>query len=312
VRPFRQPSPITDDDPLNTHTLRGRGRCSSRRCGASLVFGAIQAASPFAVPWLDHATVLALELVLIAAAYIGFAVADGRPSVIAVESAVAGLFVVLAATAVTGARGCSCSAAPAKGAWQQRRHYVANPRWWPVLRRRRLARRRHPHRHRCRGGSSPARTDVSVSHANARLTVHGPLELARRVVQNGWPVAHVVAELNCSRATGYKWLRRWREEGPDGLVDRPSAARRLPGKTPVEIEARILELRQARKIGPARIAPWSACRPRPCMPCSPADCDGRPHDLTGRAETVTAIGVIGSRRCRPAEAAGYAPVLLAE
>lgn len=82
-----------------------------------------------------------------------------------------------------------------------------------------------------------------------------PLELVRRVVQNGWPVAHVVAELNCSRATGYKWLRRWREEGPDGLVDRPSAARRLPGKTPVEIEARILELRQARKIGPARIAP---------------------------------------------------------
>jgi hypothetical protein len=66
-----------------------------------LIFGAIQAASPLAARWLDHATVLALELVLIAAVYIGFAVADGRPRVIAVESVVAGLFVVLAATAIT-------------------------------------------------------------------------------------------------------------------------------------------------------------------------------------------------------------------
>ena len=54
-----------------------------------LIFGAIQAASPLAARWLDHATVLALELVLIAAVYIGFAVADGRPRVIAVESVVA-------------------------------------------------------------------------------------------------------------------------------------------------------------------------------------------------------------------------------
>ena len=52
--------------------------------------------SPLAVRWLDHATVLALELVLIAAVYIGFAVADGRPRVIAVECAVAGLFVISA------------------------------------------------------------------------------------------------------------------------------------------------------------------------------------------------------------------------
>ena len=94
-----------------------------------------------------------------------------------------------------------------------------------------------------------------MSHANARLTVYARVELVRRVVQEGRPVAHVAAELNCSRATGYKWLRRWREEGPAGLVDRPSAAHRLPGKTPPELEARIVELRQARKLGPARISP---------------------------------------------------------
>jgi hypothetical protein len=52
-----------------------------------LAFGAIQAASPLALWWLDQATVQALLLALIAAVYIGFAVADGRPKVIAVEPA---------------------------------------------------------------------------------------------------------------------------------------------------------------------------------------------------------------------------------
>jgi transposase InsO family protein len=92
-----------------------------------------------------------------------------------------------------------------------------------------------------------------LSHANARLTVHGRLELVRRVLEQGRPVAHVVKELNCSRATGYKWLRRFREEGVAGLVDRPSVARRLPRKTPAELEAKVLALRAARKLGPARI-----------------------------------------------------------
>jgi transposase InsO family protein len=92
-------------------------------------------------------------------------------------------------------------------------------------------------------------------HANARLTVHGRAELVRRVVTEGRPVAHVVAELNVSRATGYKWLARWRAEGPAGLVDRSSRARRLPRKTAPATEARVLALRSSRKLGPARIGP---------------------------------------------------------
>jgi hypothetical protein len=67
-----------------------------------LAFGAIQAASPLALRWLDQATVQSLLLALIAAVYIGFAVADGRPKVIAVESTIAGAFVLLAAAGVTG------------------------------------------------------------------------------------------------------------------------------------------------------------------------------------------------------------------
>jgi hypothetical protein len=62
--------------------------------------GVIHAASPLAFWWRDPSTVYALGLVLIAAVYIGFAVADGRPGVIVTESAVASVFVVVAAVAV--------------------------------------------------------------------------------------------------------------------------------------------------------------------------------------------------------------------
>src|SRR3954464_9409180 len=72
-----------------------------------------------------------------------------------------------------------------------------------------------------------------VSHANARLTVHGRAELVRRVVEQGRPVAHVVVELNVSRATGYKWLARWRSEGAAGLADRSSRASRPEWGSPV-------------------------------------------------------------------------------
>jgi hypothetical protein len=99
-----------------------------------VVVGAIQVASPLAFWWLDPATVYALGLALIAAVYIGFAVADGRPPVIVVESAVAGLFVVLAAAGVTGSAWLlvlGFTGHGLKDLWQHRSHYVANTRWWP-------------------------------------------------------------------------------------------------------------------------------------------------------------------------------------
>ena len=100
-----------------------------------------------------------------------------------------------------------------------------------------------------------------MPHANARLTVHGRLELVRRVVEQGRPVAHVVVELNCSRATGYKWLARWRAEGVAGLADRPSRAHSQPHKTSVALEAQVLALRAERKLGPARIGPLLGLAP---------------------------------------------------
>jgi hypothetical protein len=118
----------------HTHTPSGKGSILVPVLWG-LVIGIIQAGSALALRWLDAATVYALELVLIAAVYIGFAVADGRPWVIVVESAVAGLFVVLATTAVTGTAWLLVLGYIGHGlkddAWQQRRQYVANTRWWP-------------------------------------------------------------------------------------------------------------------------------------------------------------------------------------
>jgi len=51
-----------------------------------VVWGVLQAAAPLGFRWLEPATVYALSIALIAAVYIGFAVADGRPRVIAVET----------------------------------------------------------------------------------------------------------------------------------------------------------------------------------------------------------------------------------
>jgi hypothetical protein len=99
-----------------------------------IVWGAIQAAAPLGFWWLAPATVYALSLVLIAAVYVGFAVADGRRRVIAVETVVAGGFVVLAAAGVTGPAWLlvlGFGGHGLKDLWQHRRHYVANTRWWP-------------------------------------------------------------------------------------------------------------------------------------------------------------------------------------
>ena len=78
---------------------RGRLRALPAPVIWGAVWGVIQVISPLAFWWLEPKTVYALGLALIAAVYIGFSVADGRWQVIAAESSVAGLFVVVAAVA---------------------------------------------------------------------------------------------------------------------------------------------------------------------------------------------------------------------
>ncbi|MCM2416429.1 IS481 family transposase [Streptomyces sp. RKAG290] len=93
-----------------------------------------------------------------------------------------------------------------------------------------------------------------MSHRNARLTVHGRRILVERVLA-GRPVAHIAAEVGISRPTAHKWVRRWRVEGDAGLHDRSSRPHSTPHRTASDTEAAVCDLRQARKLGPARIGP---------------------------------------------------------
>ena len=90
-------------------------------------------------------------------------------------------------------------------------------------------------------------------HGNAPLTPRGRMLMIERIAA-GRPVAHVAAEMGVSRKTADKWWRRWLAEGEAGLEDRSSRPHRCPHQTPARIEQRIVQLRQRRKLGPARIA----------------------------------------------------------
>jgi hypothetical protein len=107
---------------------------TTRALGWGVAIGASQAAIAMAFWWLDPSTVHALMITMIAGVYIGFAVADGRPKVIAVESAVVVGFVVTSAVAVTVTPWLVVALYLAHGAkdlWQHRTHFVRGTRWWP-------------------------------------------------------------------------------------------------------------------------------------------------------------------------------------
>jgi hypothetical protein len=96
--------------------------------------GVLQALSPLAFPWLGATTVYALGLAFIAAVYIGFAVADGRPRVLAVETAVAAVFVAAAAVAIAVSPWLIVAGLAGHGvkdAIQHRTGFVTGTRWWP-------------------------------------------------------------------------------------------------------------------------------------------------------------------------------------
>jgi transposase InsO family protein len=93
-----------------------------------------------------------------------------------------------------------------------------------------------------------------VSHANARLTVHGRRLLVARVVQDHRPVAHVAKELGVSRQCAHRWVRRFRTEGAAGLADRSSRPLRMPTKTSPDREQAVLNTRARLRFGPARLA----------------------------------------------------------
>ena len=90
-------------------------------------------------------------------------------------------------------------------------------------------------------------------HPRAKLTVLGRRLLVERVVGQGWPVAVAAQAQGVSSATAYKWLRRWRAEGAQGLVDRSSRPHRSPRRLPAAREQAIVACRLRCRVGPHRI-----------------------------------------------------------
>ena len=94
-----------------------------------------------------------------------------------------------------------------------------------------------------------------MSYRNARLTVHGRRLLVERVVYQGRPRAHVAAEMGVSRQCVSHWISRYLSEGDDGLNDRSSRPRSCPTRTPIEVEARVLAVRERERRGQDWIGP---------------------------------------------------------
>jgi len=60
-----------------------------------------------------------------------------------------------------------------------------------------------------------------------------------------------------SRKTGYKWLKRYRDEGADGLVERSRAPHRCANATPPEVVELVVSARQQHpRWGPRKLIAW--------------------------------------------------------
>ena len=94
-----------------------------------------------------------------------------------------------------------------------------------------------------------------MSHRRARLTPFGRLLLVGRVLEEGWSVAAAAESMGVSRATAHKWLRRFKDEGLQGLEDRSSAPLRRPRALSSKEVKRILDRRRRSKHGPHRLGP---------------------------------------------------------
>ena len=67
------------------------------------------------------------------------------------------------------------------------------------------------------------------SHKNARLTYQARRILVHRIIHEGLPVREAAKAQGVSPKTAYKWLRRYREEGEAGLLDRSQGQGEAPG-----------------------------------------------------------------------------------
>jgi transposase InsO family protein len=81
-------------------------------------------------------------------------------------------------------------------------------------------------------------------HGNARTCPNSRRLLIDRVCDQSWSVAAAAEAAGISERSAYRWLARWREKGAEGLIDRSSAPRRIPHRTPADRVQAIAALRR--------------------------------------------------------------------
>jgi transposase InsO family protein len=87
-------------------------------------------------------------------------------------------------------------------------------------------------------------------HRKARTCPESRRLIARRVLEQGWTKKAAAEAAGVSEPTVAKWVRRFRERGEAGLLDRSSAPKRVANRTPDDRIEAILTLRRARFTGP--------------------------------------------------------------
>jgi transposase InsO family protein len=86
-------------------------------------------------------------------------------------------------------------------------------------------------------------------HANAALSLNQRRRMVRRVVEEEWSLTKAAEAAEVSERTCSKWVKRYLSEGEAGLLDRPSAPRSIPHRTPDERVEVIATLRGLRMTG---------------------------------------------------------------
>jgi len=83
------------------------------------------------------------------------------------------------------------------------------------------------------------------------------MKFVGRCLQGELPMTVLCTEFGISREVGYKWLRRYREEGAVGLEERSRAPKTTPHAISADVAALVVELRERRPTwGPRKLLAW--------------------------------------------------------
>jgi transposase InsO family protein len=88
-------------------------------------------------------------------------------------------------------------------------------------------------------------------HPNAKTNPYVRQLLVGRVLTLGWTMHDAAQAVGVSVRTGWRWIRRFREQGKTGLLDRRSTPHRMPRLTAPPRVRRIERLRRQRRTAAA-------------------------------------------------------------